>query len=155
MKKNIIKKLLISIMITIVSFFSILSQTFAAPSTITTTANPTLLPGFVNGTRFHIIPMTDGTVTYCLDLNKTEPRSHTLHLVGEMDAGIAYLLENGYPKKSILQDTNKDYYITQTAIWWYLDNTTGSHNLTNEFKVTGSKWLKTIHSRFNKQGNEC
>ena len=138
MKKNIIKKLLISIMITIVSFFSILSQTFAAPSTITTTANPTLLPGFVNGTRFHIIPMTDGTGTYSLDLNKTEPRNHTLHLVGEMDSGIAYLLENGYPKKSIVQDTNKDYYITQTAIWWYLDNTTGSHNLTNEFKTTGS-----------------
>lgn len=137
MKKSI-KKILIGTLIAFISFFNAWTSVAAAPATITTTADPVLLPGFVNGTRFHIIPLTDGTLTYCLDLNKTEPRSHTLHLVGEMDAGIAYLLENGYPKKSILGETNKDYYITQSAIWWYLDNTTGSHNLSNEFKTSGA-----------------
>ena len=35
-----------------------------------------------------------------------------------------------------LQD--KDYYITQTAIWWYLDSTQGTSNLGNGFKVTDS-----------------
>ena len=43
-----------------------------------------------------------------------------------MNAGVAYILENGYPNKHFTGDSNKDYYITQLAVWWYLDDTTGS-----------------------------
>ena len=47
-------------------------------------------------------------------------------------------MEHGYPKASITGDSSKDYYITQTAVWWYLDDTTGSSNLTRAFKETAS-----------------
>ena len=47
-------------------------------------------------------------------------------------------MEHGYPKTSITGDSSKDYYITQTAVWWYLDDTTGSSNLTKAFKETSS-----------------
>lgn len=107
----------------------------AAPNAITVSSNPTLLPGYVGGTKFYMIPLTDGTITYCLNIHKEVPRSATLHLKGEMDAGIAYLLENGYPHKRFVGDARKDYYITQTAIWWYLDQTTGTKNLTDAFKT--------------------
>jgi len=136
--KKLIKRLLLITLIAFSGFFSLIENAQAAPNAITTTQNPTLLPGYVNGTRFHIIPLTNGTITYCLNLHKTEPRSHTLYLAREMDAGVTYILENGYPKKSILGDKNKDYYITQSAIWWYLDKTTGSSNLSSAFKSGGS-----------------
>ena len=55
-----------------------------------------------------------------------------------VDGGIVHILKNGYPYKSITGDKDKDFYITQTAVWWYLDNTTGSSNLGEQFKVSGS-----------------
>lgn len=110
----------------------------AAPNSIITSGSPTLLNGYVNGTKFYKIPLNDGTISYCLNIHKKVPRSTTLYLAKEMDAGIAYLLENGYPNKRFTQDENMDYYITQTAIWWYLDQTTNTSNLTEAFKVTGT-----------------
>ena len=55
-----------------------------------------------------------------------------------IDGGVVYILKNGFPEKSITGDTDKDYYITQTAIWWYLDETTGSQNLGQYFNETGT-----------------
>ena len=54
-----------------------------------------------------------------------------------MDAGIVYILNHGYPKTKITGNNDKDYYITQTAIWWYLDDTKGTSNLGTGFKSTG------------------
>lgn len=110
----------------------------AAPKSIITSESPILLTGYVNGTKFYKIPLSNGTISYCLNIHKKVPRNTTLDLVGEMDAGIAYLLENGYPNKRFTQDENMDYYITQTAIWWYLDQTTNTSNLTEAFKSSGS-----------------
>ena len=59
-------------------------------------------------------------------------------LSGEAPAGLAYILSNGYPRVNITGDSDMDYYITQAAIWWYLDETTGSNNLPDSFKYTGS-----------------
>lgn len=137
MKKKC-KKLVVFVFITLISFFSVLTEVKAIPSTLKTSGNPTLLNGYVGGTKFYLIPLTDGTITYCLNIHKSVPKSQTLHLVGKRDAGIAYLIEHGYPRKSIVGNRNKDYYITQTAIWWYLDRTTNSANLSNEFKTSSS-----------------
>ena len=38
----------------------------------------------------------------------------------------------------LLGNSDYDYYITQAAVWWYLDDTTGSSNLSQSFKTTGS-----------------
>ena len=57
---------------------------------------------------------------------------------GEAPAAIAYILSNGYPRTSITGDSDKDYYITQAALWWYMDLHMGGHNLPDSFKTTGS-----------------
>lgn len=96
------------------------------------------LPGYIAGTKFSIKTKTDGTLVYCLNMNKATAKNITANLVGQKDAGMAYILANGYPSKTFTGDRLKDYYITQSAVWWYLDNTTGSSNLSQKFKTTGS-----------------
>ena len=64
--------------------------------------------------------VSDGTVSYCSgDTHHKAPQGLTMTLVGEVDAGYAYLLANGYPSKSITGDAKKDYFITQQAVWLY------------------------------------
>ena len=64
-----------------------------------------------------------GIVGYCLDVNKKWPESSlTMTLTGEADAGIKYILENGYPNKKIYDNGDVDRFITQGAIWWYLSD---------------------------------
>ena len=78
---------------------------------------------------------------YCLNIHKKTAQNVEAKLVKSgsiIDGGIVHILKNGYPYKSITGDKDKDFYITQTAVWWYLDNTTGSHNLGEQFKETGS-----------------
>lgn len=97
-----------------------------------------IVPGYVSGVTFTTKTKTDGSLLYCLNMNKRTAKYITANLVGELDAGVAYVLVNGYPNKTFTGDKMKDYYITQTALWWYLDNTTGSSNLSQKFKTTGS-----------------
>ena len=78
---------------------------------------------------------------YCLNIHKNTAQNVEAKLVKSgsvVDGGIVHILKNGYPYKSITGDKDKDFYITQTAVWWYLDNTTGSSNLGEQFKVSGS-----------------
>lgn len=136
MKK--ITKILLLILMMFSSFFSVLEKVEAAPSKVKTSGSPTLLNGYVAGIKFYMIPLNNGTYTYCLNIHKKVPRSETMKLAKELDAGIAYLMENGYPNKKITGNSKKDYYITQTAVWWYLDKTTGASNLSSSFKSSGS-----------------
>ena len=96
------------------------------------------VPGYIGGVKFTTKTKTDGTLLYCLNMNKKTAKNITANLVGERDAGVAYIVTNGYPNKSFTGDRLKDYYITQTALWWYLDNTAGGTNLGKNFKETGS-----------------
>jgi len=98
----------------------------------------TLLPGYVAGTKFNIKPLKNGGYVYCIDIHKKTAKNITGKLKGKMDAGVAYIIENGYPRKHFTGEKKKDYYITQSAVWWYLDSTTGSSNLSSSFKTTGS-----------------
>lgn len=98
----------------------------------------TLLPGYVAGSKFSIKPLKNGGYVYCINKHKKTAKNVTGKLTGKMDAGVAYIIENGYPRKHFTGEKKKDYYITQSAVWWYLDDTTGSSNLTNSFKTTGS-----------------
>ena len=98
----------------------------------------TKLPAYLADLSFKTKLLSSGEYVYCLDYHKSTSQNVTATLVGELDAGFAYLMEHGYPKASITGDSSKDYYITQTAVWWYLDDTTGSSNLTRAFKETAS-----------------
>lgn len=135
MKK--LKKILVAILIAVVSYCTLTTTVNAVPDKIEL-GSPESVPGYVAGTHFTTKVSTSGELMYCLNIHKYTAQNSTAYLVGELDAGVAYIMLNGYPTKSFTGEKLKDYYITQTALWWYLDDTTGSSNLSASFKKNGS-----------------
>ena len=143
--KNIVKNFIRTILIFVIAFVTMsgLTQVAAAttaPDKITTGGSSTL-PGYVAGVYFGTKKTTDGKYLYCLDMPKTTAQNVKATLVKNSkytDGGLVYILKNGYPNKSITGDNQKDYYITQTAVWWYLDEVHGTTNLGEQFKSEGS-----------------
>lgn len=136
MKKKI-KHLLIGLLIAVITYTTFTTTVNAVPQTITL-GSPETIPAYVAGTYFTTKTTSSGEYLYCLNIHKYTAKNTTASLVGERDAGVAYIIVNGYPSKSFTGDRLKDYYITQTALWWYLDDTTGSSNLKASFKGNGS-----------------
>ena len=87
-------------------------------------------------------------LAYCRNsINKNAPKGVTLTKSKELDAGYLYIIKNGYPNKSITGNADKDYYITQTAVWWYMDETGESSGLGSGFKnsnATSSQKAKAL-----------
>lgn len=137
--KNIFKKinLLAIILLTGVIMVTSTLDVNAVAKSITLGQGKSL-PTYLAGFAFKTKVTSSGEYIYCLDYHKSTSQNVTANLVGEMDAGFAYLMEHGYPNVQITGDASKDYYITQTAVWWYLDDTTGSKNLTQAFRETAS-----------------
>ena len=111
------------------------SSASSAPSNVTMQradrVDDFVLGGVYGFTEFKT---TEGNIMYCLDVNKTPlTQNQSASLSGEADAGILYILENGYPKKNIVRSTSESFYITQAAIWWYLDETQGV-SIRSDFK---------------------
>lgn len=139
MKKTIskISKILSIFAIAAVTLFADINVNADAAKSITL-GDATLLPGYIAGVKYNIKTVKSGGYAYCLDISKSTAQNKKANLVKEMDAGIAYIIENGYPNKSFTGDKKKDYYITQGAIFWYLDDTASGNNLGNGYKSTGS-----------------
>ena len=96
---------------------------------------------YIAGVTFSHKKTVGGTPLYCIDLHRDTAKNTNATLVKNsktVNGGLIHILKNGYPYKSITGDNKKDYYITQTAVWWYLDETTGSSNLGHYFKKDGS-----------------
>lgn len=73
----------------------------------------------------------DGTYVYCIELPKKYDGNLTYTKTGAMDIGINYILKH----KPSTGDKNKDFYITQMAIYWYQDWINGNdNNLQEPFK---------------------
>ena len=136
MKKRF-KKILVALLLAVVSFCTLTTTVNAVPQKIEL-GNPEFISGYIAGVGFDTKVSTSGELMYCLNMHKYTAKNSTAYLVGELDAGIAYIMLNGYPTKSFTGERLKDYYITQTALWWYLDDTTGSSNLSTSFKTNGS-----------------
>ncbi len=117
-------------------FTAVVSAKSEAPKSFNAT-NEKYLDGYIAGYHFGKKKTTSGKYVYCNDIHKGTPYGEKMTLIGEAPAGIAYILENGYPSKSLTGNSDYDYYITQAAIWWYIDDTTGSSNLSSAFR-TGS-----------------
>ncbi len=79
-----------------------------------------------------------GDYILCNDMHKKNPLDQTMTLVKEATPGITYLIANGFPNKSITGNKEYDSFITRAALWWYLDETTGSNNLSADFKSTAA-----------------
>ena len=127
------------LMMTIMIFSSIM-KVEAVEDTIQLGA-ATQTKSYIAGVTFSYKVTTSGQYLYCLNIHKTTAQNIQAKLIknsANINGGVVYILKNGYPLKSITGDKDKDYYITQTALWWYLDRTTGSTNLGEQFKQTGS-----------------
>lgn len=135
MKK--IKNILFSILVVALIGVTALSVNAAAKTIQLGTAKK-ITTGYIAGVTFSTKVTTDGRYLYCVDMHHNTASNVSANLVREMDRGIAEIINNGYPNKSITGNAEKDYYITQTAVWWYLDEVTGSSNLGEEFKKNGS-----------------
>ena len=153
MKDNLKKVGMLSLIIMMIgSFFSGLVlnvEATSVPKSFTATSEK-YLDGYIAGYHFGKKKNSAGGYVYCNDIHKGTPHGEKMILIGEAPAGIAYILSNGYPSKSITGNSDYDYYITQAAVWWYLDDTTGSNNLSKSFKTTGSdphglrKYVKSL-----------
>ena len=138
MKKKLSKILLVAL-IAVISCVTLTTTVNAVPDSIELGGTESI-PAYIAQTHFTTKTTIDGNYVYCLDNHKLTALNNTAYLVGKLDNGIAYILGNGYPYKSFTGEKLKDYYITQSALWWYLDDTTGSSNLSVSFKTDGSDY---------------
>lgn len=147
--KNIFDSWTKSTKIALTSIVLVMMAAFAGFTTFNVSANATApqklqmaIDGrrvaYIGDTTFTIKKVTSGAYAYCIEYPKLSPSGATMILEGEKDSGYAYFLENGYPTKKITGDEGLDYYITQTAIWWYIDDTTGTRNISDAFKTTAA-----------------
>lgn len=137
MKKifNIILSLLIVAVVTIASIPII----NAAPQSVTINRESDVMRSYI-GSKYNWAKerTEDGKVAYCLDVDKDWPGVNVkATLTGEADAGIVYILSNGYPYKSIVGNDDQDRFITQAAVWWYLADK-GEGKLSEDFTTNGS-----------------
>lgn len=137
--KSNLKKLL-TIIISIAIMICGLGNVQAAPNSIQL-GKAEKTKSYIAGVSFYYKVTNKGEYLYCLNMHKETASNVKANLVKNspnITGGLVYILKNGYPIKSITGDKEKDYYITQTAVWWYLDKTTGSTNLGEQFKGQGS-----------------
>ena len=128
--------IIISVAIMITGFFNVK----AASDTIQL-GQATKTGDYIAGVSFYYKVTDKGQYLYCLNMHKntaTNVKATMVRNSKNITGGLVYILKNGYPNKTITGDKAKDYYITQTAVWWYLDMTTGSSNLGEQFKENGS-----------------
>ena len=146
MKNNWLKSITAFLLVAIVLFTSTLKVNAAAETITLGSASPT--GRYIAGVGFSYKRTTDGQLLFCIDMHRNTAQNTTATLVPNssvIDQGLTYILKNGYPEKSITGDNDKDYYITQTAVWWYLDEVTGSSNLGEQFKQYGSDAYNLRH----------
>ena len=137
--KNMAKKLFAIIALLAIVVTNTKNVNAAAETITLGPASPT--GKYIAGVVFSYKKTTDGRLLFCVDMHTNTAQNTTATIVRDsklIDNGLVYILKNGYPEKSITGDNDKDYYITQTAVWWYLDEVTGSQNLGDYFKVSGS-----------------
>lgn len=146
-KGKFMKKILICLALSLL--FCLDVQATTAPSSITLKSKSSLYyftgsTDYISGYNFYRKELVDGTLAYCIsNINTSVPAGKTLKLDGAIDdMGLNYIIQNGYPHKSFTGNAKKDYYITQSAIWKYFDETRGSNNWKNTSFTSSSTGMK-------------
>ena len=140
-KKNFKIRRIFTAIISAALVLASVSNVFAAPNSIQLGYANKKPKTYIGGVSFYYKVTRDGKYVYCVEMNKKLAKNVRANLVSnsnKADAGVTYILKNGYPNKSITGNSDKDYYITQTAVWWYLDMVHGTSNLGEQFKKNGS-----------------
>lgn len=126
--KKIAKLMILLVVLALgyVTFFNAsAATTTTAPDTVVT-GKVTEMNNYIENMDIHYTTLKDGKVYYCTQCTKEiAAEGTTMTKISPTDAGMSYLIANGYPNKSIVGDNKKDYFITQLAIWWYQDIQTG------------------------------
>ena len=136
MKKiwNKTSKLFMGALALVLTFVFTYSMVDATPNTITI-KEADYTRDFINtdsNIGMTMFTTTDGVVVYCMDIDKKPlVQGQSASLVGDADAGVLYILQNGYPKKTYRNNNGMDAYITQMALWWYLSEDKLSSNFKN------------------------
>lgn len=65
----------------------------------------------------------NGDIIYCTESKKASFHSDTMRYTysRELSARFVYVMENGYPNKTIFGDNEKDYFTTALAIWYLVN----------------------------------
>lgn len=119
--------------------FAGLNSVDAAPKTATVNSKGvmgSLIGDTYEWNKFKI----DDKVAYCVDLGKNwSPDGTPVTLLKEADAGVRYILENGYPyAQPYSGNADASRYITQAAIWWYLADTGQTSKLSADFTTNSA-----------------
>ena len=127
--------LLMAIMFTFTGFNSV----NAAPKTATISSKGVMTALIGDTYEWNKVNIGD-KVAYCVDLGKNwSPDGTPVTLLKEADAGVRYILENGYPyKQPFAGDESSNRYITQAAIWWYLADTGQTNKLSDDFTTNSA-----------------
>lgn len=139
--KNIMKnvtKILLSILmvVTVFGFTTDKVSAAGAPSSLTISRTK-VMDSYIGYDNDFTAFAADGTIVYCMDIDKKGATTGMGYsYIAEGDQGLLYILKNGYPNKSITGAPERDQYITQSAIWWYLDDVYGVNKLSKAFKTT-------------------
>ena len=84
--------------------------------------------GDTRTTRKAIISGDKKYYIFCLDPTKPNPEPGSTITQGEIldeYPGIGYIVTNQYSEYTGEEALDKNYYVTQTAIWWYIDRING------------------------------
>lgn len=133
----------------------------ALDNTITTVAPNNVSTAYIGQTYFAQKKLSDDSYAYCLNHNLSTPSAGLTYTkknnITDEYPGIIYILQNGFPNKKkaskyLTGNTNKDYYITQAAIHWYIDRKNGISDTvaqgTYSYQQLGSGFKKTGQDKY-------
>ena len=127
-----------------------------APSSITVKRTKVMESYIGDNNGFTAYATNDGVIVYCMELIKKGATTGTNYsFLENADAGLLYIIENGYPNKTITNRDEIDQYITQSAVWWYLDDITGAGNLSVAFQTTDREAYAGIRDEIKKLVNNA
>ena len=127
-----------------------------APSSITVKREAVMESYIGDNNGFTAYITNDNVIVYCMELIKKGATTGTNYsFLEDGDAGLLYIMENGYPNKKITNRNEIDRYITQSAVWWYLDEVTGAGNLSTAFQTTDKEAYPGIRDEIKKLVNNA
>jgi len=131
-----ISKILLSLVIMVTMFAASIPVVSADNAQSNVTVNRSyVMEDFIGDYDFPGLVTTDGVIVYCMEVDKNFVESNTVYTYSKAaDAGLLWIIQNSYPNKSITGIKERDQYITQGAIWWYLDEINGVNKLSESFK---------------------
>ena len=130
---------IISLLIVCVVSISLMPVINAAPKNPTINREGVMVSYIGENYGWAKFKTSDGKTAYCMDLKKKWPEKTTnVSLQKEGDAGLTYILQNGYPYKTIKGNGEQDRFITQAAVWWYLSDTGQTDKLSADFTTNAA-----------------